>query len=135
MKSIIVVISWWSNCMGLKCLDSLKKHVHDYKIIIVQNGKSEKQKDLFRSHMNSGIEEVIYPENEPAEHFCVLEKLINDHFPEEDGIWFVDHDAFLEEPSTEYFKRMDDTLDKNRICLLTPNQTTLTNPAFWITRD
>jgi len=49
MRSDYVVISWWSNCLGLTCLDRLIKNINNRKrkIYVIQVGKQEKQKELF----------------------------------------------------------------------------------------
>jgi len=45
MKSDLVVISWWSNCLGLACLHNLATYTRNRNIYVVQVGKRSNKKN------------------------------------------------------------------------------------------
>jgi len=135
MQSDIVVISWWSNCLGLKCLNKLCDFTESMNIYVVQVGKTEEQKELFRYYMPNRIKEIIYPSDKSAEHWCICEYLIYQTFKTNDGLWFVDHDLFILEPFEKWLQNMDRHFEDSKICFCYPleeNSSSITNPAFWI---
>ncbi len=132
IKSVFVIISWWSNCLALKCLNQLLLTTNDRTIYIVQNGKSKENRERFSGLLDSRVQELPYPENAPGEHYMVLEYLIKNQLQQEKGVWFLDHDAFITDNNTQFFEHSDNSFTNSQKCLFTPSQQTLTNPAFWI---
>ena len=82
MKSDLVVISWWSNCLGLACLHNLATYTRNRNIYVVQVGKTEQQKERFRPHLPPGVEELPYPPDRSAEDWRVREAVAAEFWPE-----------------------------------------------------
>lgn len=118
--------------MALHCVKQLKKFCSNHPIYVVQNGKSPEKKRLFTSFLDDDVTELQYPEEAPGEHFHVIEHVLQNALPHEDGIWFLDHDAFLLEDAGHFFSEIDRTVEKSDICMFTPDQHPLTIPAFWL---
>jgi len=135
MQSSIVVISWWSNCLGLYAIQKIVEHIPHAKIYVIQTGKQASLKEKFRKFLPYQAHELIYPENESAAHWKVLEYTINHLLKAEEGLWFFDHDTFLMENAENWMRRMDEQLSisKNLICIADRNHyKSLTIPAFWV---
>jgi hypothetical protein len=135
LNSQIVVISWWSNCLGLACLGRLTQFTQGRKLNVVQVGKSAEQKRKFRAYLPAGIEELHYPEEAPNEHSRVVQEVCFRLLNSEDGLWFIDHDVFLEENANNWFQAADTWLSGTQACLclpLRPPTPAITQPAFWI---
>ena len=135
MRSELVVISWWSNCLALVCLHNLVHYAPSRSIYVVQVGKTERAKEHFRARMPPGIKELIYPPNRPAEDWRVRETVARGLMGNHEGLWFIDHDMFLLEDSTDWLEDMDRRFEETNVCLCHPpprQSSTITNPAFWL---
>ncbi len=135
LHSPFVVISWWSNCLALTCLYYLRLLTTGRTIYVVQVGKSEEQKERFRSYLPPGVIELPYPAGAPAEHSRVVYHTAMDQLKEQRGLWFIDHDLILFGSSEPWFGAADVWLSHRDICLCLPASTSrmaITNPAFWI---
>jgi hypothetical protein len=135
MKSDLVVISWWSNCLGLACLHNLVRHTRNRNIYIVQVGKPEEQKERFRSLLPPGVEELPYPPNRGAEDWRVRENVARELLGDREGLWFIDHDLFLQEDCEGWLDDMDRRFSQSDVCLCHPSPVrgpSITNPAFWL---
>lgn len=135
MISPILVISWWSNCMALTCLHRLRKFAAGRELLVVQVGKKEELKTQFRKLLPQGVREILIDPGYPADHWMVLEKLAGDILKMEEGIWFWDHDLFLEQDAAAWLSAMDEFLSGSLIHLLYPekrNGGPITHPAFWL---
>jgi hypothetical protein len=134
--SRIVVISWWSNCLGLTCLHHLAAHTRLRAISVVQVGKSAKQRERFREHLPAGITELPYPEEAPAEHARVLADVSLRQLRSERGVWFVDHDVFLHADWEAWLLAADEGFSASEACLCLPrlpvHVPAITQPAFWL---
>jgi hypothetical protein len=134
MRSALVVISWWSNCLGLKGLHDLARWAEDRQIYVVQVGKSAAQQARFRRHLPPGVKEVDYPATLPAEHGQVVEAVVREYLRVEDGLWFFDHDVFFYEPLAPWLAAMDRRFEASNCCLghlATGDSLSITCPAFW----
>lgn len=135
MKSSIVVISWWSNCLGLRCLHNICKYTSNRKIYVIQVGKQEPLKVAFRKYLPTNVCELYIPENCPAEHWAVCEWVAKEKLKDSKGLWFFDHDFFLKENCNEWLNKMDAVFVDNKTVLAYPSKNdefSITNPAFWI---
>jgi len=135
MKSKIVVISWWSNCLGLECLNRLCQYASERDIFVIQVGKQEHVKRSFRNYIPDKVMEIVLPENQNEEHWAVCEWIVRHELTHEKGLWFFDHDLFLLESYNKWLKEMDFYLFSNRLVLAhtTENEKlSITNPLFWI---
>jgi len=136
IHSRIVVISWWSNCLGLTCLHRLAAHTHLRAISVVQVGKSARQRERFREHLPAGVAELPYPEAAPAEHSRVLADVALRQLRSERGVWFVDHDVFLHADWEPWLLAADEWFSASDVCLGLPrlplHVPAITQPAFWL---
>jgi hypothetical protein len=135
VKSHLVVISWWSNCLGLACLHNLAAHVRDRTLFVVQVGKPEAQKEQFRSLMPPQVLELAYPESQGAEDWRVREAVARHLLGQEEGLWFIDHDLFVVEPCDAWLTEMDRRFESAGVCFchaLPGHGPSITNPAFWL---
>lgn len=135
MNSKIVVISWWSNCLGLECLHRLCQYTSEREIFVVQVGKQEHVRRSFRNYMPDNVTEIILPDNQNEEHWAVCEWIVRHGLAQEKGLWFFDHDFFLLESYNEWLKEMDFYLFSNRLVLAHTSKRgklSITNPLFWI---
>lgn len=132
MKSSVVIISWWSNSLALYCIAQLRKFCNNRAVYVVQCGKTPRQKKVFSGFLDEDIIELPYPEEAPAEHYCVIEHVIQQSLPDEEGLWFLDHDAFLLEDADNFFDRIDNSVEQAQTCMFTPAQLPFTIPTFWI---
>jgi hypothetical protein len=135
MKSDMVVISWWSNCLGLACLHSLVQHTSDRNIYVVQVGKPEVQKERFRAHLPPTVEELPYPPDRPAEDWRVRETVARELLGDSQGLWFVDHDLFVQEDCEDWLAGMDRRFERSAVCLCHHSPVrgpSITIPAFWL---
>jgi hypothetical protein len=135
MRSDVVVISWWSNCLGLACLERLSRYTQGRTIYLVQVGKSQTQKALFRMHMPRAVVELTYPEDAPADDSQVREAIARTLLPDHAGLWYVDHDVFLQEDWEPWLRFMDEELSHSGLCLCYPRCDSggaITSPAFWL---
>ncbi|MGD8794972.1 MAG: hypothetical protein PVF47_20660 [Anaerolineae bacterium] len=134
MKSALIVISWWSNCLGLRCLHDLARWAPGRQLYVVQVGKSAAQEARFRRYLPAGVTEIDYPADRPAEHGKVVEALVREYLATEDGLWFFDHDAFFGEPLAPWLAAMDRRFDASGCCLghlAGGDSPAITCPAFW----
>lgn len=135
-RSRIVVISWWSNCLGLACLERLARFSPGRSIAVIQVGKSSRSKERFRRFLPAGVTELPYPVTEPGEHSRVIRRLVLGQLHSELGIWFVDHDLFLQKDWEPWLQAADMRFMQSGCCLCLPDLPTgapaITNPAFWI---
>lgn len=133
--SSIVVISWWSNSLGLACLHRLVKHAPGRGIQVVQRGKRDAALRAFREHLPSEVTELELPEHCSHEHGDVLEALVRGPLARREGIWFFDHDTMLNSRATDWLALMDQRFGDDNVSLCTPrapSSGSLTSPAFWI---
>ncbi len=135
MKSDLVVISWWSNCLALYCLQQLARYVHGRRVYVVQVGKSEEQKRLFRYYMPSDLVELSYEEGRGEWDWVVRETVGRELLASVEGLWFVDHDFFLLEDGSAWWDEMDRRLEGPAFCLAHAERElgqSVTDPLFWI---
>lgn len=135
MKSIIVVTSWWSNCLGLMCLHRLREFAPGREIFVMQAGKSDVQLDGFRRFMPRGVVELVYPDDLPADDSPMREYLAREALRDRDGVWFFDHDTFLTGPAGQWLAAVDELLEKVTVCLCTRRPLPgggITQPAYWL---
>lgn len=161
-RSDLVVISWWSNALGLACLHSLARYAPDRKVYLVQAGKPEAQRQRFREALmrsalganvlftaavafTANVEELPYPAGASGEDWRVRETVARELLGEHQGLWFFDHDLFLQEPAEPWLADMDRRFADSDCCLCHPQPSTpkpstlgrrrgpsITNPAFWL---
>jgi len=135
IQSVVVVVSWWSNCLGLACLANLVEKTDGRAIYVVQVGKSAQQRERFRAYMPVGIGELDYSETEPAEHSRVLQEVVVRHLPNKEGIWFIDHDTLFRVEVEPWLRLCDSWFSRSGTCLCLPRckyNHSITQPAFWI---
>ncbi|MFQ5611369.1 MAG: hypothetical protein ACE5H9_04470 [Anaerolineae bacterium] len=135
VRSKLVVISWWSNCLGLTCLRQLAKHTRQRDIYVVQVGKTQRQKERFRAYMPPSVKELPYAQEAAAEHCRVIEAVSYRLLVDQAGLWFIDHDTFVYEDCQPWLNRMDRVFSCSNLCLCHPrpsNGPAITNPAFWL---
>jgi hypothetical protein len=142
MKSDLVVISWWANCLGLACLHNLVTYTRNRNIYVIQVGKTEDQKERFRAHLPSpggdvqpGVMELPYPSGYPAEDWRVREAVARELLGDHAGLWFIDHDLFVQEDCEGWLQDMDRHLSESNVCLCyawPKRGHSITNPAFWL---
>lgn len=135
MKSDLVVISWWSNCLALECLHRLVHHARERPIHVVQTGKPEEQKARFRAYLPAGVTELVYPAGASGEDWRVREAVARELLADREGVWFVDHDLFLEEDAASWLEEMDRRLEESGAWLSHPGPRrgpSITNPVFWL---
>ncbi len=135
MRSDLVVVSWWSNCLGLACLYNLVRYTKDRNIYVIQVGKPDEQKERFRVHLPPGVKELPYPPDRGAEDWRVRETVARELLGNRSGLWFVDHDLFVQEDCEGWLKDMDYRFSQSTVCLSHPSPVrgpTITNPAFWV---
>lgn len=135
MKSIVVVTSWWSNCLALTCLHRLAEFVPGRQLFVMQAGKSAPQMERFRAFLPPGTTELHYPAELPTDDSPMREYLAREALRDAAGAWFLDHDAFLLEPAEDWFTAADAEFDRTGICLATAVPRAgpgLTQPAYWM---
>lgn len=104
-------------------------------IYILQVGKTEKQKELFRDLMMPGVKELPYPSDRGAEDWRVRETIARELLNNHEGLWFIDHDLFIKEEAEGWLDDMDNRFSQLNVCLchpITKNDLSVTNPAFWL---
>jgi hypothetical protein len=135
LRSDLIVISWWSNCLGLTCLYNLAQHTRNRNIYVVQVGKTEAQKERFRVYLPPAVEELPYPPERSAEDWRVRETVARELLGGREGLWFIDHDLFVQEDGEGWLEDMDRRLGRSNVCLCHPAPVrgpSITNPAFWL---
>lgn len=135
MKSDLVVISWWANCLGLACLHNLVTYTANRDIHVIQAGKTEEQKERFRAHLPFDVIELPYPPDRPAEDWRVREAVARELLGDHAGLWFIDHDLFMQQDCEGWLQDMDRRLGESNVCLSCawPKRGhSITNPAFWL---
>jgi hypothetical protein len=135
MRSSLVVISWWSNCLGLVSIYNLVAHTRARDIYTVQVGKPEEQKASFRSLLPTTVQELPYPPGRGAEDWRVREVVARELLGDHAGLWFIDHDLFVQEDCESWLEDMDRRLRESNVCLCHPSPRrgpAITNPAFWL---
>lgn len=135
IRSDLVVISWWSNCLGLASLHALAEHAPGREIYVVQVGKPEESKARFRAHLPPGIRELPYPPDGSGEDWRVREAVARVLLRDRAGLWFIDHDLIVQEDCTAWLDDMDRRLGQSDVCLCHPaplRGPSITNPAFWL---
>ena len=139
-RSDIVVISWWSNTLALACLHNLARYAPRRKIYLVQAGKPEAQCRRFReilsgSAFGANVEELPYPADASGEDWRVRETVACRLLANHEGLWFLDHDLFLQAPAGVWLADMDHRLAASDCCLchaMPRRGPSITNPAFWL---
>lgn len=135
MKSDLIVISWWSNCLGLACLHRLVEHAPHREIYVVQAGKPAEQMERFRAYLPPSVQELAYPLERSGEDWRVREAVACELLGDRDGLWFIDHDLFLQRDCEGWLEDMDRRLGETNVCLCHPvpqRGPSITNPAFWL---
>ncbi len=135
MRSDLVVVSWWSNCLGLRCVRHLLSQTEGRVVYVLQVGKSEVQKERFRRHLPPGVQELAYPAERAAEHCRVVEAVVRELLPQHEGLWFVDHDVFFLAPLEPWLAAMDRHFRQSHCCLsyLTgQGRRAITSPLIWL---
>lgn len=135
MKSDLVVISWWANCLGLACLHNLAVYARGRNIYVVQVGKPEEQKQRFRAFLPPGVHELPYPVDRSGEDWRVRETVARELLGDREGLWFIDHDLFVQEDCVGWLEDMDRRFSRSNVCLCHPAPVrgpSITNPAFWL---
>jgi hypothetical protein len=135
MESIVVVTSWWSNCLALTSLHRLVEFAPGREIYVMQAGKTNTQMDRFRQFMPRGVTELHYPPHLLADDSPMREYLAREALHEREGAWFFDHDAFLLTPAAAWLTKVDALLDKSPVCLCTRHPLPgegVTQPAYWL---
>ncbi|NWF69121.1 MAG: hypothetical protein HXY40_08545 [Chloroflexi bacterium] len=135
LHSRFVIISWWSNCLALACIQRLLAHAPGRPLIVVQAGKSPQQRERLRRALPPGVQELHYPENAPAEHSRVLAAVACDYLRCESGLWFIDHDVFLQAAAADWFAAADQRFAAADTVLCVAagaRQHAITQPAFWL---
>ena len=135
MRSALVVISWWSNCLALASLHNLVRYTRQRAMLVVQVGKPEEQKERFRAHLPPTVQELPYPAERTAEDWRVRETVARELLGEREGVWFIDHDLFVREDAEGWLEDMDCRFEGSNVCLCHPSPVrgpTITNPAFWL---
>ena len=133
--SPLVVISWWSNTVGLACLHRLAGSARRRPVYAVQAGKSEAQMARFRALLPTGVVELAYPEELPADDSRIRETVALSLLREWPGAWFIDHDAFFHEDPEPWFRSADAWLGAGDFCLAIgepPWGPAITQPAYWL---
>ena len=134
-KSDIIVISWWSNCLGLACLHGLIRYVKNRRIFVIQTGKKRKQRKSFTNALPTGVIELSYPPFQFHQHWRVCEIVVNRLCSNYAGLWFFDHDLFFNQDVDPWLDWMDERFDRSSACLSYPGDVesgSITTPAFWI---
>lgn len=135
IKSDLVVISWWSNCLGLACLHALVKQAPGRTIYVIQVGKPEDSKARFRAHLPPAVHELPYPSDGSGEDWRVRQTVACNILADRKGLWFIDHDLIIQEDCTAWLDDMDRRLSQSNACLCHPipvRGPSITNPAFWL---
>jgi hypothetical protein len=135
MRSIIVVTSWWSNCLALTCLHQLLEFAAGCEIFVIQAGKSDTQMGRFRRFLPEGITELLYPSELEPDDSAMREYLAKDVLRSRTGAWFFDHDTFLLSPADPFFEWADSLFSQSEICLCTRRPLPgagVTQPAYWL---
>jgi hypothetical protein len=135
VKSDLVVISWWSNSLGLACLHKLVQYTRERSIYVVQAGKPEEQMERFRVYLPPSVDELPYPAERSGEDWRVREAVARELLGDRTGLWFIDHDLFLQEDGESWFEEMDGRFEAADVCLCHPvprRGPSITNPAFWL---
>lgn len=135
MRSIIIVSSWWSNCLALTCLHRMAAFASGREIHVIQAGKPDVQMDRFRQFLPQRVTEIPYPAHIGPDDSAMREYLARDAFRERDGVWFFDHDTFLLEPADHFFEATDERFSNSQVCLCTRRPLPgagVTQPAYWL---
>lgn len=139
MHSDIVVISWWSNTLALACLHNVARYAPERRVYLVQAGKPEAQRQRFRDVLDrstfcANVEELSYPAGASGEDWRVRETVARELLAGHEGLWFLDHDLFLQAPAGAWLADMDRRFAASDCCLCHPQPSgpSITNPAFWL---
>lgn len=135
MRSDLVVISWWSNSLGLACLHKLVAHTRKRNLYVIQAGKPEEQMERFRAYLPPSVSELPYPPERSGEDWRVREAVARELLGDRAGLWFIDHDLFLQEDGEGWLEDMDRRLEGSNVCMCHPvprRGPSITNPAFWL---
>ena len=130
----LVTISWWSNAMGLACLHNLKRHLPEADVYFLQDGKSDAEKQQFRSHVPATAREIPCPRPNLTD-WEARAYLAREVFGQERSVWFVDADFFLLEDAGRWFGKFDDTVELGGFQIATPDRPgdrSVTAPCFWL---
>lgn len=135
MRSMIIVTSWWSNCLALTCLHRLLAFAPGREIWVMQAGKSSLQMDRFRKFLPKAVTELPYPDHIGPDDSAMREYLAKDALRDRDGAWFFDHDTFLLTPADQFFEAADEHFANSNMCFCTRSPRPgagLTQPAYWL---
>ena len=134
--SNIVVISWWSNTLGLACLQRLVKVVSSHKIHVIQVGKTAEQRQRFRKYLPIQVVELFYPQDAPGDHCKVLEEIVFEQLKDVKNLWVIDHDVFLYAQAGSWLTKAENWFASQQATLGLPilerNDLAITSPAFWL---
>lgn len=134
-QSAIVVISWWSNCLALRCLHRILPVADGRPVYVVQVGKTAAGRRAFRDLLPRNVAEIAYPERAPAEHSRVIDHVARNVLPDAMGVWFIDHDTHLTGPADAWWQAADARLERGPYCLALVGAHRgggITAPAFWL---
>ncbi len=135
MQSVVVVTSWWSNCLALRCLQLLAQFAAGRSLYVMQAGKSASQMQRFRKFLPHGVQELHYPQHLAPDDSRMREYLAREALRDVEGAWFIDHDTFILAPAEAWFAQADASFSKSDICLCTGIPRAgpgLTQPAYWL---
>lgn len=135
MKSVVVVTSWWSNCLALHCLHTLSARVADRPIFVMQAGKSARQMELFRQFLPAGVVELHYPSHLAADDSRMREYLALTVLADTEGAWFLDHDMAFLGPYEPWLRQADTYFGDAGGCIAVgaPRRGFgVTQPAYWL---
>jgi hypothetical protein len=135
MRSIVIVTSWWSNCLALTCLRRLLAFAPRREICVMQGGKSDVQMGRFREFLPKDVTELLYPAHIHPDDSAMREYLARDALRDREGAWFFDHDTFLLTPAEHFFEAADARFSNSNVCLCTRSPLPgagVTQPAYWL---
>lgn len=133
--SAIVVISWWSNCLGLRCLERLLPRRGAGTVYFIQAGKTADEMAQFRRLSPAAAVELSLPDGAPADHGRVIAHVARVALGGLPGVLFLDHDVFLSGDLGGWLAAIEERLGREgrRLCVPAPaGRLSLTSPAFWL---
>lgn len=133
MRSAIVIISWWANCLALRCLQHLTPRPAAADLFVLHVGKPAHQRDAFR-RLAPDVTELPYPPDAPADHCRVIAFVARRALRNYDSVLFLDHDVFLDGDLGEWLTAAEHRLRARGCLLAVPDgrRASLTSPAFWL---
>jgi hypothetical protein len=101
----------------------------------MQAGKSDVQMERFRTFLPSEVSELKYPPHLLTDDSPMREYLALEVFRSSEGVWFIDHDTFLQADATSWFETADVLFSAYPICLCSRTPLSdggVTQPAYWL---